>query len=125
VFCESDRDSDNALTFASVCRKHVRFGRRAVSDGVLWAVNARFSCLCSLDRSASFAPPWRPPFVTVLEPTDRCHLNGLAMEGGRHGAGRRPLSYPGVCGRIWPRARIDKLCRVTPTIRLLALPFPT
>ncbi len=51
--------------------------------GELWVVNTRFSCLCSLDRSASFAPRWRPPFVTALEPTDRCHLNGLAMVDGR------------------------------------------
>jgi uncharacterized protein (TIGR03032 family) len=49
----------------------------------LWVVNTRFSCLCTLDGSASFAPRWRPPFVSALEPTDRCHLNGVAMEGGR------------------------------------------
>jgi uncharacterized protein (TIGR03032 family) len=49
----------------------------------LWVVNTRFSCICTLDGSASFAPRWRPPFVTALEPTDRCHLNGLAIEGGR------------------------------------------
>ena len=46
-------------------------------------MNTRFSCLCTLDRSASFTPRWRPPFVTALEPTDRCHLNGLAMVDGR------------------------------------------
>jgi uncharacterized protein (TIGR03032 family) len=49
----------------------------------LWFVNTRFSCLCTLDRSASFTPRWRPAFVTALEPTDRCHLNGLAMVDGR------------------------------------------
>jgi uncharacterized protein (TIGR03032 family) len=49
----------------------------------LWAVNTRFSCLCTLDRSASFTPRWRPPFVTALEPTDRCHLNGVGMLEGR------------------------------------------
>src|SRR5262245_48531659 len=49
----------------------------------LWLVNTRFSCLCTIDRSASFAPRWRPPFVSVLEPSDRCHLNGLAMVEGR------------------------------------------
>ena len=49
----------------------------------LWVVNTRFSCLCTLDRSASFTPRWRPPFVTALEPTDRCHLNGLGMVDGR------------------------------------------
>jgi uncharacterized protein (TIGR03032 family) len=53
------------------------------SDGALWMVNTRFSCLATLDRSASFAPQWRPPFVTALEPTDRCHLNGLGMVDGR------------------------------------------
>jgi uncharacterized protein (TIGR03032 family) len=51
--------------------------------GELWVVNTRFSCLSTLDRSASFAPRWRPPFVSELEPTDRCHLNGLAMVEGR------------------------------------------
>jgi uncharacterized protein (TIGR03032 family) len=53
------------------------------AGGELWVVNTRFSCLCTLDRSASFTPRWRPPFGRALEPTDRCHLNGLAMEGGR------------------------------------------
>jgi uncharacterized protein (TIGR03032 family) len=53
------------------------------AEGALWVVNTRFSCLCTLDRSASFAPRWRPPFVTALEPTDRCHLNGLGMKDGR------------------------------------------
>ncbi len=51
--------------------------------GELWVVNTRFSCLCTLDRSASFTPRWRPPFVRALEPTDRCHLNGLGMVDGR------------------------------------------
>ena len=51
--------------------------------GELWVVNTRFSCLCTLDRSASFTPRWRPPFVSALEPTDRCHLNGLGMVDGR------------------------------------------
>lgn len=48
----------------------------------LWFVNTRFSCLATVDPSASFAPRWRPPFVKALEPSDRCHLNGLAMEAG-------------------------------------------
>jgi uncharacterized protein (TIGR03032 family) len=50
---------------------------------LLWVVNTRFSCLSTLDRSASFAPQWRPQFVSELEPTDRCHLNGLGMVDGR------------------------------------------
>ncbi len=53
------------------------------SGGALWVVNTRFSCLCTIDGSASFTPQWRPPFVSALEPTDRCHLNGLGMVDGR------------------------------------------
>ena len=53
------------------------------AGGELWAVNTRFSCLCTLEDSASFAPQWRPPFVSALEPTDRCHLNGLGMVEGQ------------------------------------------
>jgi uncharacterized protein (TIGR03032 family) len=49
----------------------------------LWLVNTRFSCLATLDPEASFTPHWRPPFVTELEPSDRCHLNGLGMVAGR------------------------------------------
>ena len=48
-----------------------------------WLVNTRFSCLCSPSREFSFIPRWRPPFITEVVPEDRCHLNGLAMEGGR------------------------------------------
>jgi uncharacterized protein (TIGR03032 family) len=49
----------------------------------LWIVNTRFSCLCTIDRSASFTPRWRPPFISELEPSDRCHLNGVAIVDGR------------------------------------------
>ena len=49
----------------------------------LWFVNTRFSCLCTLDRSHSFVPRWRPSFVTGLSPEDRCHLNGLGMRDGK------------------------------------------
>ena len=51
--------------------------------GQLWFVNTRFSCLATLDPESSFVPRWRPPFVTELEPSDRCHLNGLAMVDGQ------------------------------------------
>ena len=40
----------------------------------IWAVNTRFSCLCTFDRASSFVPRWRPPFVTALAAEDRCHL---------------------------------------------------
>jgi len=53
------------------------------AGGHLWFVNTRFSCLATLDPESSFVPRWRPPFVTELEPSDRCHLNGLAMVDGK------------------------------------------
>ncbi len=49
----------------------------------LWFVNTRFSCLCTLHSDYSFVPRWRPPFISTLEPEDRCHLNGLAVVEGR------------------------------------------
>src|SRR5712692_7500369 len=48
----------------------------------LWAVNTRFSCLCTLHPDYSFVPRWRPPFITALAAEDRCHLNGLALADG-------------------------------------------
>ncbi len=53
------------------------------TGGELWVVNTRFSCLCTIDSASSFTPRWRPPFISALEPSDRCHLNGLAMVDGR------------------------------------------
>lgn len=44
-----------------------------------WIVNTLFSCLCTLHPHYSFAPRWRPPFISALRPEDRCHLNGLAV----------------------------------------------
>jgi uncharacterized protein (TIGR03032 family) len=51
----------------------------AWADHELWAVNTRFSCLCTLQPDYSFVPRWRPPFITGLAAEDRCHLNGLAV----------------------------------------------
>jgi uncharacterized protein (TIGR03032 family) len=53
------------------------------SGGELWFVNTRFSCLATIDPESSFTPRWRPSFVTELEPSDRCHLNGMAMVDGK------------------------------------------
>lgn len=49
----------------------------------LWIVNTLFSCLATLDSRYSFVPRWRPQFISQVTPQDRCHLNGLALEGGR------------------------------------------
>src|SRR4051794_20070018 len=53
------------------------------AGGELWFANTRFSCLATLDPEASFTPRWRPSFVSELEPSDRCHLNGLGMVDGK------------------------------------------
>jgi uncharacterized protein (TIGR03032 family) len=42
-----------------------------------------FGCLACPSETHSFVPLWRPPFVSRLAAEDRCHLNGLAMKGGR------------------------------------------
>jgi uncharacterized protein (TIGR03032 family) len=54
----------------------------AFVGGTLWAVNTRFSCLCTLAADASFVPHWRPPFISGLAPEDRCHLNALGVRDG-------------------------------------------
>jgi uncharacterized protein (TIGR03032 family) len=46
-------------------------------------VNTLFSCLATVSDKASFRPLWRPKFISALAPEDRCHLNGLAMDGAR------------------------------------------
>jgi len=61
---------------------NVQVHEMAWADGELWFVNTRFSCLATRDVNLSFVPRWRPPFISVLAPEDRCHLNGLGL---RHG----------------------------------------
>ena len=53
------------------------------SDGRVIFVNTLFGCLAVLDDKASFAPIWKPPFLSKLAAEDRCHMNGLAMENGK------------------------------------------
>lgn len=59
----------------------IRIHEIAWGAGELWAVNTRFSCLCTFDGTHSFVPRWKPPFITALAAEDRCHLSGLAMNG--------------------------------------------
>ncbi len=46
-------------------------------------VNTLYGCLATISETASFRPLWRPRFLTALVPEDRCHLNGMAMDGAR------------------------------------------
>ena len=52
-------------------------------DGRPIFVNTLFSCVAAVSDGHSFRPLWQPPFVSRLAAEDRCHLNGMAMEGGR------------------------------------------
>ncbi len=49
----------------------------------LWFINTKFSTLCKIDHDNSFAPMWRPNFISELAYEDRCHLNGLCMIDGK------------------------------------------
>lgn len=51
--------------------------------GEIWAVNTRFSCLCTFDGQHNFVSQWRPPFISRLLPEDRCHLNGMSIVDGQ------------------------------------------
>ena len=46
-------------------------------------VSTAFNCLATTSDHASFRPLWRPPFISEMVGEDRCHLNGLAMDGPR------------------------------------------
>jgi len=74
-------------------------------NGRLNFVNTLFSCLATVDENDSFAPLWKPPFITKLAAEDRCHLNGLAMKDGR------PAYVTAVCrsdvGDGWRDRRVD------------------
>lgn len=46
-------------------------------------ISTLFSCLATVEDGWSFRPLWQPGFITRLAAEDRCHLNGLAMAGGK------------------------------------------
>jgi uncharacterized protein (TIGR03032 family) len=73
--------------------------------GELWLVNTLFSCLCTLHADYNFVPRWQPPFISDLQPQDRCHLNGLAMESGRP----RYVTALGISNepRGWRPSKVD------------------
>jgi len=49
----------------------------------LYFVNTKFSCLCVKGENVNFKPVWKPPFITSLQPTDKCHLNGMCLKDGK------------------------------------------
>jgi uncharacterized protein (TIGR03032 family) len=53
-----------------------------LKDGRVVFVNTLYNCLAATSRRHSFAPLWKPSFISKIIKEDRCHLNGLAMEDG-------------------------------------------
>jgi uncharacterized protein (TIGR03032 family) len=53
-----------------------------LSDGRIVFVNTLYNCLATTSERHSFAPLWKPPFISKIVKEDRCHLNGLAMQDG-------------------------------------------
>ena len=49
----------------------------------IYAVNTAFSCISAMSADRHFEPIWQPDFISELAPEDRCHLNGLIMQGGK------------------------------------------
>lgn len=52
-----------------------------LNDGNVVFANTMFSCAAGVSIEYSFAPVWRPPFITRVVPEQRCMLNGLATDG--------------------------------------------
>lgn len=69
-------------------------------------VNTLFSCLATVDEASSFRPVWQPRFVTQLAPQDRCHLNGLAMDGNTGHPAYMTAAAPTDTPRGWSEQRV-------------------
>ncbi len=61
----------------------IRIHEIGFAQNDLWIVNTRFSCLATLDGVHNFVPRWKPKFISALEAGDRCHLNGMCIDGDR------------------------------------------
>lgn len=49
----------------------------------LYFINTKFSSLCIKDKDTSFKPIWKPPFISLMQPVDKCHLNGFCSRDNR------------------------------------------
>jgi uncharacterized protein (TIGR03032 family) len=49
----------------------------------LYFINTKFSCLCIKKLGDNFIPIWKPPFISTLQPVDKCHLNGFCSRDGK------------------------------------------
>ena len=53
------------------------------ADGLPIFVNTRFNCISTVAEGHSFKPIWKPGFISKIAAEDRCHLNGMVMQGGK------------------------------------------
>lgn len=70
--------------------------------------NTCFSCIAAIDNHYNFRPVWKPDFISELEPSDRCHLNGIAARDGE-------LTFATLCGLTdtamgWKEGKSDGGC---------------
>lgn len=54
-----------------------------MDTGEIVFANTRFNCLAAVSETHSFRPFWKPEFISSYRAQDCCHLNGLAMAGGK------------------------------------------
>jgi protein O-GlcNAc transferase len=55
---------------------------QTLSGEIIYA-STLFNCVAKVTPNNNLTPIWVPPFITELVPEDRCHLNGLAVDGGK------------------------------------------
>jgi uncharacterized protein (TIGR03032 family) len=51
-------------------------------NGAIVFASRLFNCLAVASEAFSFAPLWRPDFISDLVPEDRCHISGLTLVDG-------------------------------------------
>jgi uncharacterized protein (TIGR03032 family) len=52
-------------------------------EGQVVFANTLFNCLATISHTHSFAPIWKPRFISKLAAEDRCHMNGIALDHGK------------------------------------------
>jgi uncharacterized protein (TIGR03032 family) len=52
-------------------------------EGQVVFANTLFNCLATISHTHSFAPIWKPRFISKLAAEDRCHMNGIALDRGK------------------------------------------
>ena len=84
----SDQVMDNQFTDCFVPRTSHMTGVLdahdvgVTKDDEILFINTRYNCIAKVSKTHSFMPHWKPQFISAMVAEDRCHLNGMAMQGG-------------------------------------------